>query len=98
MELNKNILCFKIQINLRVDHMDGHQLVIQETKDHTTALLEVMFVLGEQLLICTTKLAFMLESQFQEQMLRLCQGSGNSKLDHVSVLKKVIICIWLDIF
>lgn len=98
MVLNKNTQCFKIQTNSLADHMDGHQLVIQEIKDHIIALQVEMFALEELFVICTTKLVSMQESQFQEPMLKLCQDNGNSKLDHVSELMKEIICTWLDTF
>jgi hypothetical protein len=78
--------------------MDGQMLDIQELKDLSIALLVVTFASEEQYLMLILKHAFMLESTFQEQTLKLCQVNGNSKLDHALELNLEITCGLLDIY
>jgi hypothetical protein len=79
MELSKNILFYKLKTDSQQDLTDGQTLDIQELKDHSIALLEVMFALEEQLLMLILKLAFMLELISQELTPKSCQDNGNSK-------------------
>jgi len=78
--------------------MDGQMLDIQELKDLSIALLVVTFASEEQSLMLILKHAFILELTFQEQMLKLCQVNGNSKLDHVLELNLEITCGLPDIY
>lgn len=71
--------------------MDGHHLVTQALKDHTTVQLEQMFALEEQSLMLITKHVSIQESTFQEQTLRSCLANGSSRLVHALVLKWVTI-------
>jgi len=72
--------------------MDGQTLDIQDLKDLSIAQLEVTFASEELLLMHILKHACLLESIFQELMLRLCQDNGNSKLVHALAYQLVITC------
>ena len=79
-ESSKNIPFLPRTIDSLLSHSDGHQMDTQETKDHTTAVLEETLLLEELLLMLITNAASMLASKFQELMLRSCQDNGNIKL------------------
>ena len=85
MELNKNILFFKLKIDSRRDPMDGQMLDIQDNKDLIIAQPEEMSALEEQLQMLIISVVFSLELPFQEQMLKLCQVNGSTKLDQLLV-------------
>ena len=72
-----------------------------DTLDHKnliTAQLEVMSALVELFLTCITEHASRPELTFLEQMLKLCQASGNFRLDLVLESQLEITCGWHDIF
>ena len=58
-ELSKNTLSYKKTTDLPPTHMDGQVQVSQETKAHTTALLEEMLLSEELLPMLITRHAFM---------------------------------------
>lgn len=88
LELSRSTPSSRVAVDSLQDHMDGHLLVIQEIRAHTTALLEVTFASEEPWLTLIINAASTLESPSLEPMLRLCQDNGSSKLDHASESSK----------
>ena len=96
-ESSKNTPSLPRTLDSPPSHSDGHQMDIQEIKDHTTAVLEETLLLEELLLMLITNAASMLVSKFLEPMLKLCQDNGNIKLAHALVSRSVITCRSPDI-
>ena len=87
--LNKSTPCSEPQQNSLAGLSDGPTMDTQVLRDLTIAQLVPMFASAESLLMPITKLAYMQELTFQEQMLKLCQDSMNINVDPASELKLV---------
>jgi hypothetical protein len=95
-ELNKNTVCWKSKTNSQSNLLDGLHLDSQDHRDPTIAQLEPTTAMVELSWTPIIELASTLVSEFQEQMLKLCQDSGNSKLGPLVVLKVLITSGLLD--
>jgi len=93
---NKNMLFSPKRIILVLDQWDGHTTASQEDKVRFTALLEQILHTVELSLMPTIRLAYMLASKSQEQILKQCQVSLSSRSDLALALKSEIISGSLD--
>jgi len=78
-------------VRFKSDHTDGQLMVTQETRDPTIAQLGVVYASEGPLPMLITSAASTLELIFREQMQKLCQVNGNSRLVHVWGLSREII-------
>lgn len=91
-ESSKNTLFLEPLPSSRHGLSDGHTMVTQELRVHTTAQSELQIASAASLPTCTTRLACSLASTFLEQMLRCSQASGSTKSDPAAVLTLETTC------
>merc|ERR1712110_204372 len=98
LESSKNSHFLEPPTSSQSGHLDGLLTDTQDHRDHTTALLEPTSALEESSPTPTIVHASPLELTFPEPMPRLCQVSGNSRLDHAPVFPSETTFGWPAIF